>query len=269
MSEEVRDASRSVPKAMIAVYIINFCLVFPAVVTFSYHIVSIDDALADPTLYPVVYVLRQSMSPAWMTVILTIMLCLLVCSNMTYLAAVTRDIWAFARDQGLPFSNWISMVDRKRRIPTNAVMLTSFLSICLSLIYIGSPVAFYAITSLLTVALLQCYCLSIGCLLWRRITHPETLPPAKFSLGKFGIPINIAAVVYALWCFFWAFWPTATPVTAAGFNWASVIFISVLIGATIHFLLVARKKYVGPVALMKSRKVQYSEAKVAVSAATS
>src|ERR1700743_206284 len=129
MSEEVRDAARSVPKAMIAVYFINFCLVFPAVVTFSYHIVSIDDALADPTLYPVIYVLRQAMSPAWMTVILTIMLCLLVASNMTYLAAVTRDMWAFARDQGLPFSNWIGTIDKKRRIPTNAIIVTSILSI--------------------------------------------------------------------------------------------------------------------------------------------
>lgn len=269
MSEEVRDASRSVPRAMIAVYFINFCLVFPAVVTVVYHIVSIDDALADPTLYPVIYVLRQSMSPAWMTVILTVMLCLLVCSNMTYLAAVTRDIWSFARDQGLPFSTFISKVDRKRHIPTRAVGVTSVCSILLGLIYIGSPVAFYAITSLLTVALLQCYCLSIGCLLWRRIAHPETLPPAKFSLGRFGIPLNISAIAYSLWCFFWAFWPTAQPVTAAGFNWASVIFVGVLVGATIHFVLIARNKYVGPVALMDSRRVQYAPEKVAASAATS
>ena len=83
MSEEVRDASRSVRRAMMAVYGIKVCRVFPAVVTFSYHIVSIDDALADPTLHPVIYVLRQAMSPTWMTVILTIMLCLLVASNMT------------------------------------------------------------------------------------------------------------------------------------------------------------------------------------------
>lgn len=92
MSEEVYDASRSVPRAMIAVYFINYCLVFPAVVIVSYHIVSIDDTLVDPTLYPVIYVLRQSMSPTWITVLLTIMLCLLVCLKMTHLAAVTRDI---------------------------------------------------------------------------------------------------------------------------------------------------------------------------------
>ncbi len=258
MSEEVKDAARSVPKAMISIYIINFCLIFPAMLTMAYHMPVLDDALADPTLYPTIYVLRQSMSTAWMTVILTLIILLLICSNITYLAAVTRDIWAFARDNGFPFSKWISRVDEKRHIPTNAVIVTSIISICLSLIYLGSPVAFYAITSLLAVALLQCYCISISCLLWRRIARPETLPPAKFSLGKFGIPLNIAAVMFSAWNFFWCFWPTYYPVEASTFNWASVLFGGTLIGATIHFVFVARKKYFGPVALVEGRNVHHN-----------
>lgn len=174
---------------------------------------------------------------------------------MTYLAAVTRDIWAFARDQGLPFSTWLAHVDQKRHIPVRATFITSCCSIALSLIYIGSPVAFYAITSLLAVALLQCYCVSIGCLLWRRIKYPETLPPAKFSLGRWGVPCNIAAVIYSAWCFFWCFWPTANSSDPSTFNWASVIFAAVMVAAGVHYALVARKKYVGPVALIQGRRV--------------
>ena len=30
-------------------------------------------------------------------------ICLLICSNVAYLTAVTRDMFAFARDGGLPF----------------------------------------------------------------------------------------------------------------------------------------------------------------------
>lgn len=256
MSEEVRSAATSVPKAMIAIYIVNFCLIFPAYVTVCYHITDIDAALTDPTLYPTIYVLRQAMSVPWMTVMLVIIVLLLICSNITYLAAVTRDLFAFARDEGLPFASWIAKVDPNRKIPINACILTSVVSICLALIYIGSPVAFYAITSLLTVALISCYCFSIGCLLWRRIRHPETLPPAKFSLGKFGIPVNAAAVCYAAWAVFWSSWPTTYPVTAPGFNWSSVIFGSVLIGAMVYFVITARKRYVGPVALVEGRKAQ-------------
>ncbi|PNY28326.1 Uncharacterized protein TCAP_01746 [Tolypocladium capitatum] len=258
MSEEVKDAARSVPKAMMGIYVVNFCLIFPAILTVCYHISSVSDALADPTTYPTIHVLRQSMSDAWVTVILVIVVVLLNCSNITYLAAVSRDLFAFARDQGLPFSGWISRVDERRSIPQNACILTGIISICLGLIYIGNPVAFYAITSLLTVALLQCYSLSIGCLLWRRIHHPETLPRAQFPLGRFGIPTNAAAVAYASWGFFWSFWPQAYPVTAAGFNWSSVIFVSVLIVALVYYVFVAHRKYTGPVALVEGRKVHAS-----------
>lgn len=256
MAEEVKNAARSVPKAMISIYIVNFILIFPAILTICYHIPNVSDALADPTLYPTIYVLRQSMSTAWMTVILVIVVALLICSNITYLAAVSRDLYAFSRDQGLPFSSWIAKVDEKRAIPRNAYILTSIVSICLGLIYIGSTTAFYAITSLLTVALLQCYCLSIGCLLWRRIFHPETLPRAQFSLGRWGIPINCLAVFYSFWSFFWSFWPQLFPVTTLNFNWASVIFVSVLLISIVYYIIIGRKRYTGPVALVEGRKAR-------------
>jgi amino acid transporter len=85
--------------------------------------------------------------------------------------------------------------------PVNAVYVTGGFSFILSLIYIGSPTAFYAITSLMTVALLQCYMFSIGSILWRRIVHPETLPQGTFMLGRWGIPINAFAVVWCAWSF--------------------------------------------------------------------
>ena len=145
-----------------SVYIINFCLIFPAVITLCFAMPDLDAALADPSLYAAVYVLRHSMNTAWLTVVLVMIICLLICSNVSYLTAVTRDLWAFSRDGGFPFSGWIAHVHPRLHIPVNAVIVTSIISFILSLIYIGSPVAFYAITSLLTVALLQCYMFSIG-----------------------------------------------------------------------------------------------------------
>lgn len=83
----------------------------------------------------------------------------------------------------------------------NAVYTTSAISFLLSLIYIGSTTAFYAITSLMTVALLQCYLFSIGSILWQRIRMPETIPASQFSLGKWALPINAVAFVWCLWSF--------------------------------------------------------------------
>lgn len=255
MSEEVKDASKAIPKAMLTIYLVNFALIFPAILTVCYHIPNLDDALNDSTTYPAIYVMRQAMSVQWITVVLVLVLVINTASNIVYLAAVSRDLFAFARDKGLPFASWLSAIHPKRHIPLNAATLSSGFAILLAMIYIGSPVAFYAITSLSTVSLLQCYCLSIGCVLWRRIYAPDTLPPASFSLGRWGIPANAFAVIYSLWSFFWCFWPQTTPVTAEGFNWAGPIFVAVLIVAMVYFVSRARHNYVGPVTEVEGRRV--------------
>ncbi|KAK2590386.1 hypothetical protein QQS21_011923 [Conoideocrella luteorostrata] len=258
MSEEVRDAAKNIPKVMLITFAINASLTLLTLITLAYHIPDAGEALLDPTTYPAIYVLRNSMTLPWLNVILVVILVLLMFGNLSYLAAVSRDLFAFARDQGLPFSSWIARVDRDRSIPKNACILSASVSVLLSLTYIGSPVAFYAIISLCIVALLQCYCLSIGCMLYRRIYHPETLPYAHFSLGKYGVPINAIAVVTSAWGFFWCFWPQAYPVTAAGFNWSSPIFVSVLLIAMVYYVFRGRHKYHGPVVLVEDRKSHYS-----------
>ncbi|KAM3520179.1 hypothetical protein MY4038_009525 [Beauveria bassiana] len=131
------------------------------------------------------------------------------------------------------FSNWLFKVDKKRRIPTNAYIFCGIFSSALSLIYIGSPLAFYAITSLGAVAMVQCYFTSIGCLLWRRIFRLDTIPAASFSLGRWGVPVNY-------------------------FNWASPIFSLIIIGALIYYFITGRKRYLGPVALVEGRKEHFS-----------
>ncbi|KAK5720311.1 hypothetical protein LTR15_007585 [Elasticomyces elasticus] len=253
MSEEVQDARRSVPRAMLTVWMINFSILFVAALTVCYHIIDVETSLEDPTTYPAIYVLRGAMSVGWITVILVIIVVLNIASNIVYLATVSRDLFAFSRDRGLPLSGWLSRVNTKRHIPQNAAMTSCVFAVLLALIYIGSPVAFYAMTSLATVALLQCYGLSIGMHLWRRINHPETLPPAHFALGKWGIPLNVLAIIYSAYGFFWAFWPQTTPVTAAGFNWASVIFVGVVLVAMVYFFFKAKHTYVGPVAEVEGR----------------
>ncbi|KAJ3494558.1 hypothetical protein NLG97_g3999 [Lecanicillium saksenae] len=255
MAEEVRDAAKAIPRIMLIGFLINMGLIFLTLVTFCYHIADIPTALADPTGYPGIWVIRQSMSQPWLNILLVVILILEVFGELAYFAAVSRDLFAFARDNGLPFSTWLAKVDPKRQIPTNAYIFSAAFSIILSLIYLGSDVAYYAVLSLCTVSLLQCYLFSIGCITWRRIFHPDTLPPARFSLGRWGLPVNISAVVFSFWGFFWTFWPEEYPVTVAGFNWASVIFIAAILLASVNYIFGGRIKYQGPVALVEGRKM--------------
>ncbi|KGQ05998.1 putative amino-acid permease PB24D3.02c [Beauveria bassiana D1-5] len=256
MAEEVRDAAKTIPRIMLVGFLINMALIFLSLLTFCYHIVDIPTALDDPTGYPGIWVIRQSMSQTWLNILLAVILILEVFGELSYFAAVSRDLFAFARDDGFPFSKWLARVDHERQIPTNAYIFSAGFSIALSFIYLGSDVAFYAVLSLSTVAMLQYYLFSIGCMTWRRIFHPHTLPPARFSLGSWGLPINIAAVVFSFWGFFWTFWPEESPVTLAVFNWASPIFVATLLLALINYIFGGRERYHGPVTLVEGRKLR-------------
>jgi choline transport protein len=90
-------------------------------------------------------------------------------------------------------------------------------------------------------------------MIWRRC-YGAPLPPRRWSLGKFGLAMNIVAVLFVTPLWFFAFWPTATPVTAASLNWSSVIFFGVLIIAMVYYVVKGRKEYAGPVALVHREK---------------
>jgi choline transport protein len=133
------------------------------------------------------------------------------------------------------------------------------ISCLLNLIILGSTAAFNALISLQLVALMASYMISISCVLWRRIKHPETLPNCRWSLGKAGVTVNVISLVYAGFAFFWCFWPQATPVELDTVNWAPVMFTGVMVIAMVLFIVRGRKVYQGPVVTVEGYRSARAE----------
>jgi choline transport protein len=93
------------------------------------------------------------------------------------------------------------------------------------------------------------YSTSIGCVLLRRLRHPELLPRARWSLGRLGIPINAAGLAYATYAFSWCFWLNSTPVDLESFNWAVVMFVALVVFSVGYYWVRGRHIYTGPVVL--------------------
>jgi choline transport protein len=129
-------------------------------------------------------------------------------------------------------------------------VLTFIITCLLSLINIGSTVAFNAIGSLAVSALLGTYIISFSCLIFRRI-QGEPLPPRRWTLGRFGIFVNIGAVLFLLVVWVFVFFPVAIPVTPSTMNWNAVMFGGTMIFAVFYYLLFGRKTYTSPVELVK------------------
>jgi len=93
-------------------------------------------------------------------------------------------------------------VDSRFEVPVNAILLTLVFVCSMSLINLGSKVAFEAMISLATVALMATYLISIGCAALKRL-RGETLPSARWSLGRYGLLVNFVAIVYTSWSVSW------------------------------------------------------------------
>ncbi|KFY48511.1 hypothetical protein V495_01268 [Pseudogymnoascus sp. VKM F-4514 (FW-929)] len=247
MSEEIKDASITLPRAMMWTVVINGSLGFVMLVTFCFCLGDVETILSNPNVMPFVQTfLIATKSHAGTSVMTSILIILTTCGCITNVATASRQMFAFARDQGLPFSNFLAHVRPGWDIPLNAVMVSFIITIILSMINIGSTVAFNAIASLGTAALISSYIISISCVRIKR-WRGHKLPPARWSLGKFGAPINDFSILYLTLVFIFSFFPMTAVVDAESMNWNILIYGFTIMFAIVWFFARGKKQYAGPV----------------------
>ena len=252
MSEEILDASRIVPRSMITTAILNAILGFVMIITYCFCITDLDTALNSPTGYPFIEVFYQATgSKAGATAMVCIPLVLLVAACVSILATASRQTFAFARDEGLPFSSWVRKVTKLgTEIPLNAVILSLFITVLLALINIGSTAAFNSVISLLVSSLFTGYFISIGSILLKRL-RGQPLPPSRWGMGRLAIPINILSLFYIAFALIMSMFPIFNHPTAVNMNWSVLVWGFILIMATVIYIVSGRHIYRGPVAYVR------------------
>ncbi|KAK8177984.1 amino acid transporter-like protein [Phyllosticta citrichinensis] len=253
ISEEVEDASLVVSRAMWWSYVVNVLLGIVTLITMLFCIGSLDATLEADAPYLNLF---QNTGSSGVALFLTIVVLVLIFSgNITTLATVSRELWAFSRDHGFPFSQWISRMNPKYDIPFNSVYLSSILTSILCLVNLGSTFAFNLIVSLSLLALLSTYMISIGCILLRRL-RGQDLPHARWSLGRWGLPINAFAFCYSAFVMVFSSFPTSLPVTLDCANWAPAIWAGVLLLSVVVYFVHGRTHYTPPVMFVEGRRVE-------------
>ncbi|KAL4976273.1 amino acid/polyamine transporter I [Aspergillus desertorum] len=256
MAEEVSNAGRNVPLAIAWGYFTNGIMAIILLIAYLFSIPSVDDALSDETGFPFLYVFKNAVSTAGVNGLTSIILIPVIFSNIFFNASTSRQTFAFARDRGLPFADWIARVDPRRKIPVNAIFLSCLISCLLSLINIGSETAFNAIISLNVAALMYSYIISISCVIYRKVRCPESLPARRWDMGAWGLPVNVIGLAYSCFALFWSLWPSQRHVTAETFNWSVVIFGGVFVISLVMYVLKGRKVYTGPVVIVQRVRVE-------------
>jgi len=250
MSEELQDASYILPRAMITTAVVNGTLGFAMLITICFCLGDLDAVLGSRTGafgYPFVEIFREgTQSVGGATGMTCILIILSTFCCVTNIATSSRQLFAFARDQGVPFSAFFAYVPDNWEIPLRSIIVTLIISTLLSLINIGSRTAYNNITSLGVNALLSSYIVSISCVCVKR-WKDEPLMKRRFSLGRYGLAINMFSVAFLTLVWVLCFFPPIPNPGPKDMNWAVLMYGGVVIFALVYYAVKGRKVYVGPV----------------------
>jgi len=247
ISEEVKRAAYAAPSAIfIAVIGTGF-----SGWLFNIVLILCSGPLADlpgPSGNAVLQIMYLRMGKAGALVLWTFVCATAFFVVQTALQAVSRMMYAFSRDNGLPDRGYFGKVSESTKTPLRSVWLATISSILPGLLDLASPIAANAIFSLTAMALDLSYIIPIAL---RRLyqNHPEVMfKPGPFYMGDglLGLLCNTTCIIWTLFVTVIFSLPTILPVTAQNMNYASVITVGVVILSFVWYALGAHRYYEGP-----------------------
>ncbi|MEV5651516.1 amino acid permease [Nocardia sp. NPDC052254] len=178
-------------------------------------------------------------SPAGTVLLACVAIAITVCT-LAIQTAGSRLIFSMARDDRLPFSARLARVHPRFGTPVLPAVVIGVLAVALLVVNLGNAALFATLASVCIVTLYIAYLLVTVPLLIRRLRGLPAAEPGLFSLGRFGIPVNLLAVVWGIAMAVNLAWPRSEVYTPDGGSWwmlwAAPLFLilTIVVGAAVH-----------------------------------
>ncbi|KAK0389058.1 hypothetical protein NLU13_2634 [Sarocladium strictum] len=249
LAEELPNASRNVPLAMLGGVGLNGILGFGYTILLLYSTSPLQTLLETPTGFPFMQIFLDVTGSKAGTILMSLIPCVIATAGtIAGLASTSRTLWAFARDDGLPFSKYFSHVNPKLQVPVRAVIVSSLLQVVLGLLYLGNVTAFNAVLSLAIVGSYLAYFMPIWFMALYGRPKLQREEYGWFALSKTtGYVVNIVSMFWIVLVVVFSMFPLGLPVTAANMNYASVVLVGWgAFGAAYYYLGKGKQKYSVP-----------------------
>lgn len=160
------------------------------------------------------------------------------------LTAISRQIFAFARDNGLPMSWWIKKVNKKLSVPIHAVITGGLASIVVGLLCLIGDAAASALFTLYVAGNYFAWGMPTFLrLLWMK----EKFRPGPFFLGEFWSRVNgWVSTCFIAFTIIMVMFPTNKNPDKDTMNYTCVITPGVWILSLGYYMIYAKKVYHGP-----------------------
>ncbi|KAI0777533.1 APC amino acid permease [Trametes elegans] len=232
ISEEASNARTAVPWAIISAVGIAGVLGWAMNVVIAFCMgTDLESILENPIGQPMATILFNSFGRNGTLAVWSIVVFVQFLMGSSILTAASRQMFAFARDKGLPFSPFIYRVNERTRTPVNAVWVSAFVALILGLLAFAGPSANSAIFSLAIAGQYTAFSIPIAI----RFLGGQNWTPGPFTLGRFGLPVAVVAVAWMVFSVIILAFPTSPGPTADGMNYMVVVYGGWIILCLIYY----------------------------------
>jgi len=171
---------------------------------------------------------------------------IIVCTLAVHSGAV-RLMFAMGRDRCLPFSNSLSEVSLKTHTPVLATLLCGLGAMVILVVNLQFPKVFELITSIAILWANLAYWIVVALQLKNRIKLARSGgdTDARFKLGKWGLPVNILALIWSSFMVVNVSWPRPATYGLEWYNqYSAWIYTACLIcvGVLIYYFKLFRRQ---------------------------
>lgn len=111
VAENAKDASRTIPYSLFTAFGTNAILAFVMAITLIFCVGDVDAVLAESSITPFVVIFYNSTQSKAGTVLMVLPVIITFWAALvSQLATASRQLWAFARDGGVPYSHLLAPV---------------------------------------------------------------------------------------------------------------------------------------------------------------
>ncbi|WHU46729.1 APC family permease [Gordonia sp. L191] len=250
LGEETVEPRRTAPKAILRAILASF-VIGGAILVFA---IMAAPNLSDPKLGDasggLQYIVEQVMwGPASKVFLVAIVVAVFVCSLAVHTAAI-RLMFAMARDNALPFGEKLAKVDSVRQTPVIPSLVIGIVAVLILVINVGQPKIFTVLTSIAIIMIYLAYLLVTGPLLAKRFRGewpPKDLAEGGyFTMGRWGLPVNIVAVVWGVGMALNLAWPRSEIYGEPWYNtWGAFVYIGIIFGVGFLWYLTVGRRHIG------------------------
>ena len=198
MAEETTNGSLSAPLGIQRTCLATGVCGLILILALLFAIPDIPSILDGPTGVAAVDIFISAAGATWGAVLAWLVLFNFFCAGMSTVTVTGRIAYALARDEGLPYPEYMSRVNKHTKSPDVALTVVFFICALLMLLPLqpeSGATAFLSIVGLCTVGFQVSYAIPI---LLKVIYMPKDFPATPHSLGKYSRPLGIVSVVWLL-----------------------------------------------------------------------